>query len=43
MIDFFETNIIMKRQYIQLSDFLIDFISERGGVMSIFNSATVIG
>lgn len=42
-IDLFETNIIMKRQYIQLSDFLIDFISERGGVMSVFNSATVIG
>ena len=34
---------IMKHQYIQLSDFLVDFISERGGVMSVFNSATVIG
>jgi hypothetical protein len=33
----------MKQQYIQLSDFLVDFISDRGGVMSVFNSATVIG
>jgi len=33
----------MKHQYIKLSDFLVDFILERGGVMSVFNSATVIG
>jgi len=33
----------MQNKKIQLSDFLIDFISERGGVMSVFNSATVIG
>jgi len=42
-INFNETPMIMKHQYIQLSDFLVDFISERGGVMSVFNSATVIG
>jgi hypothetical protein len=33
----------MKHKYIKLSDFLVDFISERGGVMSVFNSTTVIG
>lgn len=33
----------MHNKQIQLSDFWVDFISERGGVMSVFNSATVIG
>ena len=33
----------MRNKQIQLSDFLVDFISEGGGVMSVFNSATVIG
>ena len=33
----------MHYKYIKLSEFLVDFISERGGVMSVFNSATVIG
>jgi hypothetical protein len=33
----------MQNIQLQLSDFLVDFISERGGVMSVFNSATVIG
>jgi len=33
----------MQNKQIQLSDFLVDFISERGGAMSVFNSATVIG
>ena len=33
----------MQNKEIQISDFLVDFISERGGVMSVFNSATVIG
>ncbi|MDH4205207.1 MAG: hypothetical protein OEV45_06740 [Desulfobacteraceae bacterium] len=41
--DFNKTPLAMKHQYIKLSDFLVDFISERGGVMSVFNSATVIG
>ena len=33
----------MNKKDIKLSDFLIDFILERGGVMSVFNGATVIG
>ena len=33
----------MHNKQIQLSYFWVDFISERGGVMSVFNSATVIG
>ncbi|MDH3359088.1 MAG: hypothetical protein OEM06_16625, partial [Desulfobacteraceae bacterium] len=43
LIDFNKTPLAMEHQYIKLSDFLVDFISERGGVMSVFNSATVIG
>ena len=33
----------MKHDQIYLSDFLVKFISERSGIMSVFNSATVIG
>ena len=33
----------MQNKKIQLPDFLVNFILERGGVMSVFNSATVIG
>lgn len=33
----------MQNKKIKLSDFLVNFILERGGVMSVFNSATVIG
>jgi len=33
----------MNKKDIKLSDFLIDFILERGGAMSVLNGATVIG
>lgn len=33
----------MMHRRVDLSDFLIGFISERGGIMSIFNGTTVIG
>lgn len=34
---------IFKLFHIQLSEFLVDFISDRGGVMSVFNGTTVVG
>ena len=33
----------MHNKQIQLSEFLIDFISDRGGVMSVFHGMTVVG
>ena len=33
----------MKHGQIYITDFLIGFISDRGGVMSVFNGTTVIG
>jgi len=34
---------MMMHRRVDLSNFLVNFISERGGVMSIFNGTTVIG